>query len=302
MAECESSSKCGSSSSASCASCASNPGARDAAGRPEAKTDARAEAMRDVLKHIENTLFVMSGKGGVGKSAVTVNLALALANMGHRVGILDVDMHGPSIPTLLGLENFLTVRDGEKLTPIFYKENVAVVSMDSLLPDRNTAIIWRGPRKTAAIHQFIGSVSWGSLDYLLIDSPPGTGDEHLAVLQAIPDAKCVMVTTPQEISLADVRKALSFLEKVKAPLLGIVENMSGLSCPHCGGNIDLFSSGGGEALARSRNIPFLGRVPIDPSMLVAADSKRPVVDMPGKFPAKEAFLAIAERIKVILST
>lgn len=294
MAECESSSKCGASSA--CASCATNPGARDA------KTDARAETMRDVLKHIGNTLFIMSGKGGVGKSAVTVNLALALANMGHRVGILDVDMHGPSIPTLLGLENFLTVRDGEKLTPIFYKENVAVVSMDSLLPDRNTAIIWRGPRKTAAIHQFIGSVSWGDLDYLLIDSPPGTGDEHLAVLQAIPDAKCVMVTTPQEISLADVRKALSFLEKVKAPLLGIVENMSGLSCPHCGGNIDLFSSGGGEALARSRNIPFLGRVPIDPSMLVAADSKRPVVDMPGKFPAKDAFLAIADTIKAILST
>lgn len=294
MAECESSSKCGSSSA--CASCASNPGARDA------KTDARAEVMRDVLKHIGNTLFVMSGKGGVGKSAVTVNLALALANMGYRVGILDVDMHGPSIPTLLGLENFLTVRDGEKLTPIFYKEKVAVVSMDSLLPDRNTAIIWRGPRKTAAIHQFIGSVSWGNLDYLLIDSPPGTGDEHLAVLQAIPDAKCVMVTTPQEISLADVRKALNFIEKIKAPLLGIVENMSGLSCPHCGGNIDLFSSGGGEALARSRNIPFLGRVPIDPSMLVAADSKQPVVDMPGNFPAKEAFLAIADKIKAILST
>lgn len=299
MAECESSSKCGSSSA--CASCASNPETRDA-GRLEAKTDARAEAMRDALKHIRNTLFVMSGKGGVGKSAVTVNLALALANMGYRVGILDVDMHGPSIPTLLGLENFLTVRDGEKLTPVFYKENVAVVSMDSLLPDRNTAIIWRGPRKTAAIHQFIGSVSWGNLDYLLIDSPPGTGDEHLAVLQAITDAKCVMVTTPQEISLADVRKALSFLEKVKAPLLGIVENMSGLSCPHCGGNIDLFSSGGGEALARSRNIPFLGRVPIDPSMLVAADSKRPVVDMPGTFPAKEAFLAIADKVNATLST
>ena len=295
MAECAPSSKCGS--SAACASCASNPKAGTIADKPGGRTRDRAAAMHDVLKNIKNTLFIMSGKGGVGKSAVTVNLALALANMGHTVGILDVDMHGPSIPSLLGLEDLLTARDGENLTPAYYKENVAVVSMDSLLPDRNTAIIWRGPKKTAAIHQFLGSVAWGSLDYLLIDSPPGTGDEHLAVLQAIPGAQCVMVTTPQEISLADVRKALNFLEKINAPLLGIVENMSGLSCPHCGGNIDLFSSGGGEALANSRNIPFLGRVPIDPSMLVAADSKRPVVAMPGEFPAKDAFLAIARKVK-----
>jgi Mrp family chromosome partitioning ATPase len=239
----------------------------------------------------------MSGKGGVGKSAVTVNLAAALANKGYRVGILDVDMHGPSVPALLGLDARLVARDGETLAPACYKDTIAVVSMDSLLEDRDTAVIWRGPRKTAAINQFIAGVAWGERDYLLIDSPPGTGDEHLAVLRAIPGAQSVMVTTPQEISLADVRKALRFLERIGAPLLGLIENMSGLSCPHCGGNIDLFSSGGGEALARDKNIPFLGRVPIDPAMLAAADKGEPVVDLPGDFPAKEAFLRIAGEIE-----
>ena len=286
MAECKTSSKCGS--SAACASCSSAP--KNA--RPEKKTS----AMDATLGRIRHVLFIMSGKGGVGKSAVTVNLAAALANAGHKVGVLDVDMHGPSVPSLLGLENHLTVKDGETLTPAYYKEAIAVISMDSLLADRNTAIIWRGPRKTSAIHQFLTGVGWGDLDYLLIDSPPGTGDEHLAVLQAIPHAKSVMVTTPQEISLADVRKALHFLEKVNAPLLGLVENMSGLSCPHCGGNIDLFSSGGGEELAKARGIPFLGRIPIDPAMLAAADRKEPVVNIPGEFPAKTAFLHVAEEV------
>lgn len=286
MADCSPSSKCGK--SAACSGCASAPAPIETA---------KTRAIKKTLRGIRNTLFIMSGKGGVGKSAVTVNLAVALANSGLKVGILDVDMHGPSVPSLLGLQDHLTPKDEETLIPACYQNKIAVVSMDSLLQDRDTAIIWRGPKKTAAIHQFISSVAWGDLDVLLIDSPPGTGDEHLAVLQAIPGARCVMVTTPQEISLADVRKALHFLERIHAELLGIVENMSGLSCPHCGGNIDLFSSGGGEALAKSKNIPFLGRVPIDPAMLVAADSKRPIVDLPGDFPAKKAFMAIAETIK-----
>ena len=239
----------------------------------------------------------MSGKGGVGKSAVTVNLAVALANSGLKVGILDVDMHGPSIPSLLGVQDHLTAKDEDILTPAYYRDSIAVVSMDSLLQDRDTAIIWRGPKKTAAIHQFISAVAWGDLDVLLIDSPPGTGDEHLAVLQAIPDAQCLMVTTPQEISLADVRKALHFLERVHASLLGLVENMSGLSCPHCGGMIDLFSSGGGETLAKNNKIPFLGHIPIDPAMLVAADNKCPIVDLPGDSPAKAAFINIAFEVK-----
>ncbi|CAK7013799.1 MAG: Iron-sulfur cluster carrier protein [Desulfovibrio sp.] len=248
------------------------------------------------LRRIKHTLFVMSGKGGVGKSAVTVNLAVSLANMGYRVGILDVDMHGPSVPSLLGLDAHLAPKDKETLSPVYYKGKIAVVSMDSLLTNRDTAIIWRGPKKTAAIQQFLSGVEWGDLDFLLIDSPPGTGDEHLAVLQAAPQAACIMVTTPQEISLADVRKALHFLERVKANLLGLVENMSGLACPHCGGNIDIFSSGGGEQLAKDKGIPFLGKIPIDPAMLVAANMRVPVVDLPGEFPAKDAFRQVAENV------
>jgi Mrp family chromosome partitioning ATPase len=248
------------------------------------------------LRHVKHTLFVMSGKGGVGKSAVTVNLAVALANMGYSVGILDVDMHGPSVPSLLGLTARLEPADKDTLIPAYYKEKIAVVSMDSLLSDRDTAVIWRGPKKTAAIQQFLSGVAWGELDFLLIDSPPGTGDEHLTVLKAIHDAQCVMVTTPQEISLADVRKALHFLERVKANLLGIVENMSGLACPHCGGNIDLFSSGGGELLAKDKGAAFLGKIPIDPAMLAAADKRVPVVDLSGDFPAKEAFSRIAAAV------
>ena len=288
MAEC-SSSQCGT--SPACGGCSSNP---------QPLETARTRAIKTTLGGIRRKLFVMSGKGGVGKSAVTVNLAVALANSGLKVGILDVDMHGPSIPSLLGLEDHLTAKDEETLTPALYRGKIAVVSMDSLLPDRDTAIIWRGPKKTAAIHQFISAVAWGELDVLLIDSPPGTGDEHLAILQAIPDARCIMVTTPQEISLADVRKALHFLEKIHANLLGIVENMSGLACPHCGGAIDLFSSGGGELLAKSRNLPFLGRIPIDPAMLVAADGRCPIVDLPGEFPAKDAFITLANAVKTDL--
>ncbi len=286
MAEC-SSAKCGN--SPACAGCASNPGAKPVV-TPAIKTP----------RTIRNTLVVMSGKGGVGKSAVTVNLAVALANRGCRVGVLDVDIHGPSIPSLFGITAHLTACGDETLTPAYYRDSLAVVSMDSLLEDRDTAVIWRGPRKAAAINQFLSSVAWGDLDILLIDSPPGTGDEHLAVLKAIPDARCVMVTTPQEISLADVRKALDFLEKTHASLLGIVENMSGLSCPHCGGKIDLFSSGGGEALARDKNVPFLGRIPIDPAMLAAANAGTPLVDVPGDFPAKSAFEQLAQTVAVRL--
>lgn len=287
MAEYSSKSQCGS--LPACASCAS----RRKAESPNPGKELTANA---ALSAVKQPLFVMSGKGGVGKSAVAANLALALANMGRRVGILDVDIHGPSIPSLLGLDQRLCAQSEQMLLPAYYKEKVPVVSMDSLLEDRDAAIIWRGPKKTAAVKRFFTGVAWGELDYLVIDSPPGTGDEHLAVLQSVPGAQCVMVTTPQEISLADVRKALRFLEKINASLLGIVENMSGLACPHCGGAIDLFSSGGGEALARQKNVPFLGRIPIDPAMLAAADRREPIVDMEGDFPAKEAFVALAKRI------
>ena len=230
------------------------------------------KVMSENLKDVRHKLFVMSGKGGVGKSSVTVNLAAALAAQGFNVGILDVDLHGPSVPHLLGSHGFVRVdnEDG-KLVPVSCGERLALISIESFLEDKDAAIIWRGPKKVGAIQQFVADVKWGALDYLLIDSPPGTGDEHMTILDAIPDAKCVVVTTPQEISLADVRKALDFLKVVKADVLGLVENMSGLFCPHCGEEIDLFKKGGGEALAKQEGLNFLGAIPLDLATVVAAD-------------------------------
>ena len=250
------------------------------------------------LSEVRHKLFVMSGKGGVGKSSVTVNLAVALAAQGFNVGILDVDLHGPSVPHLLGNHGFVMVdnEDG-RLMPVPCGERLTMISIEAFLEDKDTAIIWRGPKKVGAIQQFIADVKWGALDYLLIDSPPGTSDEHMTILDAIPDARCIVVTTPQEISLADVRKALDFLKVVNAPVLGIVENMSGLSCPHCGKEIDLFKKGGGEALAKQDDLPFLGAIPLDPATVVAADRGRPIVSMPEDTPAKTAFLKLAEAVR-----
>lgn len=249
------------------------------------------------LAAIKYKIFVMSGKGGVGKSSVTVNTAAALAKLGYKVGVMDVDMHGPSVPNLLGLRAGIEVdHETGKLLPAQYSQNLSVISMDSLLEDRDQAILWRGPKKTAAIRQFLADVKWGALDFLLIDSPPGTGDEHMTVMQSIPDAQCVVVTTPQAISLADVRKAINFLEQAKASILGIVENMSGLVCPNCGAEIDIFKKGGGQALADQYHLRLLGVIPLDPAAVVAADMGVPVVNLEKKGPAEQAFIDLAEAI------
>ena len=249
------------------------------------------------LKGIKHKIFVMSGKGGVGKSSVTVNLAAALAQNGRKVGIMDVDIHGPSVPNLLGLKSTIEVDPFDQmLLPAKYNENLSVISMDTLLEDRDQAILWRGPKKASAIRQFLADVKWGNLDYLIIDSPPGTGDEHMTVLKSIPDAKCVVVTTPQEISLADVRKAVNFLQYTNAEILGIVENMSGLACPNCGMEINLFKKGGGEELAKSHGLAFLGVIPLDPAAVVSADMGQPVVYLNENSPAKKAFLDLSAAI------
>lgn len=249
------------------------------------------------LKGIKHKIFVMSGKGGVGKSSVTVNLAAALAQNGRKVGIMDVDIHGPSVPNLLGLKSTIEVDHFDQmLLPAKYNENLSVISMDTLLEDRDQAILWRGPKKASAIRQFLADVKWGNLDYLIIDSPPGTGDEHMTVLKSIPDAKCVVVTTPQEISLADVRKAVNFLQYTNAEILGIVENMSGLACPNCGMEINLFKKGGGEELAKSHGLAFLGAIPLDPAAVVSADMGQPVVYLNENSPAKKAFLDLSAAI------
>ncbi len=287
--ECSSRSGCSSAGKdgSGCASCSSKSGS----GAPMSDQDA---AIAGVLARIKYPVFVMSGKGGVGKSSVSVNVAAALHQRGFSVGLLDVDLHGPSVAGLLGLTAGLDMDEaGEKLYPADYRPGFKVLSIDSLLRDRNTAILWRGPKKTGAIRQFIGDVIWGDLDFLIIDSPPGTGDEHLTILKAIPDALCLVVTTPQEVSLADVRKALNFLQHANALALGVVENMSGLVCPHCGKDIPLFKTGGGAALAAQYGLPFLGAIPLDPATVVAADLGKPVVllDEPGA--AKTAFLELA---------
>ncbi|WP_291327457.1 Mrp/NBP35 family ATP-binding protein [Desulfovibrio sp. UCD-KL4C] len=279
--------------SSSCGSCSSGQKDGD---KTSAAHALQNELISSTLKRIKYKIFVMSGKGGVGKSSVAVNIAAALADKGFKVGILDVDIHGPSVPHLLGITGQLEVERGNLVVPKKVNENLHVVSMESLLKDPDQAVLWRGPMKTSAIRQFISDVQWGDLDFLVIDSPPGTGDEPMTVLKTIPESLAVVVTTPQEISLADVRKAINFLQYAKANIMGVVENMSGLICPHCKEHIDLFKKGGGEQLAEKYGLPFLGAIPLDPTAVVAADLGKPVVLLEEDSPAKTAFRDVADKI------
>lgn len=225
------------------------------------------------LKRIKRKIIVMSGKGGVGKSTVSAILALLLSRRGKKVGLMDVDLHGPSIPNMLKIKSGINITGPNELTPFEYSENLGVISMGMLMEDQDTAVIWRGPLKISAIRQFISDVTWGDLDYLIVDSPPGTGDEPLTVAQTIPDAEALIVTTPQEISLADVRKSITFCRQVEMDILGVVENMSGLICPHCSEKIDIFGKGGGSKMAETMKVPMLGEVPVDPEVVKLADEK-----------------------------
>lgn len=230
--------------------------------------------IKEKLKHIKNKILVMSGKGGVGKSSVAAYLSVALAKKGYRVGLMDVDLHGPSIPRLLGLKGSIqpSTLPG-KAIPIHFLPNMQVISIESLMGEnKDTATIWRGPLKIGVIRQFISDMEWPDLDYLIIDSPPGTGDEPLTVAQTIPDARALIVTTPQEISLADVRKSINFCRQVNMNILGLVENMSGLQCPHCGKNIDLFKAHGGQLMAKKENLILLGSLPIEPEVVRQGDA------------------------------
>ncbi len=255
------------------------------------------EALKGSLEKIRHKFIVMSGKGGVGKSSVTVNLGMALAKKGFKTGIMDVDIHGPDIPRMLGISNeMLGVNAEHKLTPLNYSENLSAVSIESLSASKDDAIIWRGPVKHSVIRQFIADVEWGKLDFLLIDSPPGTGDEPLSVAQVITDASAIIVTTPQEVSLADVRKSINFCKTVKMNIFGLIENMSGFRCPHCGEAIDMFGTGGGEKTARDFGIHFLGRIPFDPNVVVCGDSGTCYQDAYRKSPVTEAFESVAARM------
>ena len=239
---------------------------------------AEQEQIRQKVKRIKHQILVLSGKGGVGKSTVAVNLAVSLALSGKSVGLLDIDIHGPSVPKILNLEGKAVQAVGNAIIPIEMVENLKVMSIGFLLRGSDDAVIWRGPMKYQMIKQFLKDVDWGDLDFLIVDSPPGTGDEPLSIVQLLENADgAIIVTTPQEVALSDVRKCITFCRNLRLPVLGVLENMSGFVCPKCGETTDVFKSGGGETMANQMNVPFLGRIPIDPQIVQACDSGRPFV-------------------------
>ena len=255
--------------------------------------------LQENLFGIRHKILVLSGKGGVGKSSVAANLAVALALQGKKTGLLDVDMHGPTIPTMLGIEGKLPGQSGGRIEPVVYNDMLKVMSVGLLLRDRAEAVIWRGPAKHGVIRQFLASVEWGKLDCLVVDCPPGTGDESLSVIQLLGNADgAVIVTTPQDVALVDVRKSVTFCRQLNLPIIGLIENMSGFTCPHCGEVVEIFKSGGGKNMAEEMEVPFLGKIPVEPLMVQAGDSGKPYMEHHPDSLTSTAFAAI---LKPILS-
>jgi ATP-binding protein involved in chromosome partitioning len=271
----------------------------DPAHHAEEKTDEERELQRS-LKQIRHKLVVMSGKGGVGKTSVAVALALGLARKGHKVGLMDVDLHGPNVLRMLGLKEPLDLMHAQFPLPPDLFDHLRVVSIEMLMRNREMAVIWRGPLKHQLIRQFLTEVQWDTLDYLVVDCPPGTGDEPMSVAQSIPDAQALIVTTPQEISLADVRKSINFCQKINMRLLGIVENMSGYRCPHCGEAIPLFKTGGGAKTAQAAKVPFLGALPFDAKVVEAADQGKLLEVKEADSPFFQALAPIVDYLREVL--
>lgn len=248
------------------------------------------QLMTSRLCKIKHKIIVLSGKGGVGKSTVAVNLAAALSLAGKKTGLMDIDIHGPSIPKMLNLNGAPVGVKDHCIYPVAYDLNLKVMSIGLLLNDPDKAVIWRGPMKYGVIKQFIRDVEWGELDYLVVDSPPGTGDEPLSIAQLIPDADgAVIVTTPQELAIEDVRKSVKFCEVLNLKVLGVVENMSGFVCPKCKEVTEIFCSGGGEKMAKDMDIPFLGKIPLDPEIVTAGDRGAPFVSSFAKSQSSTVF-------------
>jgi ATP-binding protein involved in chromosome partitioning len=268
----------------SCASC------------PGSQKKSKEELVGCKLARIRHKLVVMSGKGGVGKSSVASYLALALAQKGFQVGLLDIDLHGPSIPRMFGLHGVLNITAEREIVPHEYSPKLKIVSIESMLEDSDSAIIWRGPLKHGVIQQFLVDCRWGDLDFLIVDSPPGTGDEPLTISRLIPDAKAIIVTTPQEVALADVRKSINFCRKVNMDILGLIENMSGLFCPHCNEFIPIFRTGGGLRTSDTMKVAFLGELPFDPKVVEGGDRGVPVLEESESSPFTKAAREFTETV------
>ncbi|MDQ7838896.1 MAG: Mrp/NBP35 family ATP-binding protein [Thermodesulfobacteriota bacterium] len=254
------------------------------------------QKLQNRLSRICHKVVVLSGKGGVGKSTVAVNIAMALMMWGKRVGLLDVDIHGPSVPTMLGLEGKTIEGGAEGLLPVELGD-MKVMSLGFLLRNQDDAVIWRGPKKTGAIKQLLKDVAWGDLDYLIIDCPPGTGDEPLSVCQFIGRLDgAVVVTTPQKVAAVDVRKSITFCRQLQVPVIGVVENMSGFACPKCGEVTQILCSGSGKRIAEDMDVPFLGALPLDPKIAEAGDSGKAFVDHYAETSTAEIMRAIIKPI------
>jgi ATP-binding protein involved in chromosome partitioning len=266
---------------------------------PASQDEELAQRLKASMSRVKHKLVVLSGKGGVGKSTVTANLAIALASEGHagRVGVLDADITGPSIPKMLGVRSHGLAIGPPGVFPALGPYDMKVISMDYFLASDEMPVIWRGPLKSAAIRQFLGEVVWGDLDFLLVDLPPGTGDEALTVVQTIQDIRgVIIVTIPSEVSQIVVKKAVTFTRKLGAPILGIIENMSGFVCPHCGVETSIFKTGGGLKIAEQLGVQFLGRVPLDARICDDSDQGTPFIMQHSDSPAAKAFLEIVRNI------
>ncbi len=273
-----------------CGSCGSGDSAAAAADDQDRKIEGS-------LSKIKHKLLVMSGKGGVGKSSVSANLAVGLAKQGYKVGLMDIDLHGPSLAGIMGIEGALNVNEEAQLAePKEVANGMKIVSMQSLMEDSDQAIIWRGPVKTGIIRQFISDVVWGELDYLVIDAPPGTGDEPLTAAQTVPDAKAVIITTGQDVALADVRKSINFCKAVNMEMLGLIENMGPYTCKCCGKKVDLFKSGGGLVTSKKMGVSYLGGLPFEPALVEACDTGKPLMGEDSDSEFSKAMGGIIKRI------
>lgn len=253
--------------------------------------------LKATVSLIKKKIIVLSGKGGVGKSTISTNLSVGLSTKGYKVGLLDIDIHGPNIPNMLGLQGFVPTATDMGIFPLKVYDNLSVISIGFFLEEKDTPVVWRGPLKHRMIEQFLTDVRWGELDYLVVDSPPGTGDEIISIVEILDKVDgALIVSTPQDVALADVRRSIKFCKEASIPILGVIENMSGFVCPHCKNTIEIFKTGGAEKVAKEYGVPFLGKIPIDPQIVQTADNGKPfMIYFPESEPAK-AFNQIIEKI------